>query len=121
MYSCPMAFLKLPQKLSCTYPRGHVYFPLTRGDSRLLRAVTLGNGHSRAVTIGNARCLVGLAFYHFLMDAAAVQSCHVQSEGVKNNKSKGLQETGLPAIGTKDQVATSDCLPYITVLDRPFS
>ncbi len=39
------------------------------------------------------------AIYHFLMDAAgdqAVQSCRVQSEGVKN-ESKGLQETGLPA------------------------
>ncbi len=29
----------------------------------------------------------------------AVQSCHVQSEGVKN-ESKGLQETGLPASPT---------------------
>ena len=41
------------------------------------------------------------AIYHFLMDAAgdpqAMQSCRVQSEGVKN-ESKGLQETGLPAI-----------------------
>ena len=36
------------------------------------------------------------AFYHFLMDTAAVKSCCVQSEGVKN-ESKGLQETGLPA------------------------
>ncbi len=36
------------------------------------------------------------AIYHFLMDAQAVQSCRIQSEGVKN-ESKGLQETGLPA------------------------
>ncbi len=51
-----------------------------------------------------ARKLAGIpgspaAIYHFLMDAAgeqAVQSCRVQSEGVKN-ESKGLQETGLPA------------------------
>ncbi len=43
------------------------------------------------------------AIYHFLMDAAgqAVQSCRVQSEGVKD-ESKGLQETGLPAIYTFD-------------------
>ncbi len=43
------------------------------------------------------------AIYHFLMDAAgdpqAVQSCRVQSEGVKN-ESKGLQETGLLASPT---------------------
>ncbi len=38
------------------------------------------------------------AIYHFLMDAAgeAVQSCRVQSEGMKK-ESKRLQETGLPA------------------------
>ncbi len=32
-----------------------MYFPLTRGNSRLLLAVTCGNGHLRAVTFGNAR------------------------------------------------------------------
>ncbi len=39
------------------------------------------------------------AFCHFLMDASGVQSCRVQSEGVKN-ESKGLEETGLLARGT---------------------
>ncbi len=32
-----------------------VYFPLTRGNSRLVRVVTLGNGHLRTVTLGKRR------------------------------------------------------------------
>ncbi len=34
---------------------GHVYFPLTCGNFRLLRAVMLGNGHLGAVTLSGAR------------------------------------------------------------------
>ncbi len=59
------------------------------------------------------------SYYHFLMDAAgdpqAVQSCHVQSEGVKN-ESKGLQETGLPARSDPDYYSCVGLLLLLVVL-----
>ena len=51
---------------------GHVYFPLTRGNSRLLCAVTLGNGHLRSAMRGYARCLVGPGSDHNLVMNIAV-------------------------------------------------
>ncbi len=59
-YSLVAPLFEAPTKIVLDmFLRGHVYFPLTRGNSRLLRQETLGNGHLRAVTLGNARCLVG--------------------------------------------------------------
>ncbi len=75
MYIVPPPFFFSSSHKNCPV-LDHVYYSLTCGNSRLLRAVTFGNGHLRAVTLGKARCLVGpgeiIVVFILLPDAAFV-------------------------------------------------
>ncbi len=85
---------QLCQTLSVVIPRGSV----THCMIGFIYSFSVLNQWELCMCCVSVAGIPGLpaAFYHFLMDTTGMQSCRVQSEGVKTSL-KGLQETVFPA------------------------